>query len=430
MTKLKEVNFDGLVGPTHHYAGLAYGNIASSENAHAESNPKAAALQGLQKMRLCLEMGLEQGLFLPHYRPAWFLLKALGFNGDEQKALEKLAQENENLFAAAFSASSMWAANSATTTPSLDTDDQRCHFTAANLSSNLHRAIEADFTYQQLQKAFDNDFMTVHPPLPFGMQFSDEGAANHTRLSNRGEENGFHVFVFGKSGKVYPARQSVDASQAIAREHGINTDAIYLQQNPDAVDAGVFHNDVIAVGNEHVYLYHEDAYVDDQALQDLHEHIQLIKISAQQISVTDAVATYLFNSQLVTLPDQSMALILPIESEQNPQAKAVVDALIAEDNPIQHAHYVDCRQSMRNGGGPACLRLRVQLTEQELENTNQSFLLNKKKITELEKWVEKNYRDRLVISDFLDKKYREASMSALDELTQLLEVGSIYPFQR
>ena len=24
-----EVNFDGLVGPTHNYAGLSYGNVAS-----------------------------------------------------------------------------------------------------------------------------------------------------------------------------------------------------------------------------------------------------------------------------------------------------------------------------------------------------------------------------------------------------------------
>jgi succinylarginine dihydrolase len=430
MKKLTEINYDGLVGPTHNYAGLAYGDVASMEHAHQESNPKAAALQGLQKMRACLDLGLAQGIFLPHYRPAWFLLQALGFNGDEQKGLEKLATEDEHLFSAVFSASSMWAANAATVTPSTDTIDQRCHLTAANLSRNLHRAIEADFTYQQLQRMFDDTFVTAHPPIPFGTHFSDEGAANHTRLTSKAGERAFHVFVFGKAGEHYPARQSVAASQAIVREHGIDAEVIYLQQHPDAIDAGVFHNDVIAVGNESVYLYHEQAYVDDGVLQDLQEELQLIKISNGQLGLEDAVATYFFNSQLVTLHDQNMALLLPRECEQHARAKALVDELIVADNPITQAIYVDCRQSMHNGGGPACLRLRVQLDEQELATANPAFLVDSKKITELEKWVEKYYRDRLTTDDFLDKQFRETCMNALDELTQLLEISSIYPFQR
>ncbi len=437
MKKLIEINFDGLVGPTHHYAGLAYGNVASQENAMKESNPKQAALQGLKKMRLCLKLGLKQGLLLPQYRPALAVLKQLGFHGDEQKILEKLFKEDATLFTAIFSASSMWVANAGTVTPSSDTQDERFHITPANLSGYLHRAIEAEFTHQQFQHVFPNYFFSVHPPLPFGTQFSDEGAANHSRISRQGDENGIHIFVFGKTAlgeqkynpKIYAARQSIEASQAIARDHGIKTDVVFLQQHPDAIDAGVFHNDVIAVGNEQVYLYHEKAYVSDQPLLKYQDNVQFIKITEKQISLKDVVTTYLFNSQLVTLPNQTMALILPTECEENPHAKAIVNELIANDNPIQQAHYVHCPQSMHNGGGPACLRLRVPLTEQELESVNPAFLLDEKKITELEKWVEKYYRDRLTHKDFLDKHYRDTCMSALDELTQVLKLGSIYPFQ-
>ncbi|MDX2347040.1 MAG: N-succinylarginine dihydrolase, partial [Legionella sp.] len=34
MTAVYELNLDGLVGPTHHYAGLAYGNTASLAHAN------------------------------------------------------------------------------------------------------------------------------------------------------------------------------------------------------------------------------------------------------------------------------------------------------------------------------------------------------------------------------------------------------------
>lgn len=47
--KVYELNMDGLVGPTHNYAGLAPGNIASLNYASVASNPQAAALQGLKK---------------------------------------------------------------------------------------------------------------------------------------------------------------------------------------------------------------------------------------------------------------------------------------------------------------------------------------------------------------------------------------------
>ena len=43
---LTEINFDGLVGPSHNYAGLSIGNLASTRNAGQLSQPRRAALEG------------------------------------------------------------------------------------------------------------------------------------------------------------------------------------------------------------------------------------------------------------------------------------------------------------------------------------------------------------------------------------------------
>ena len=46
------VCFDGLAGTTHSYAGLSAGNLAAMPHAGQLGNPRAAALEGLAKMRL------------------------------------------------------------------------------------------------------------------------------------------------------------------------------------------------------------------------------------------------------------------------------------------------------------------------------------------------------------------------------------------
>lgn len=438
MTQVYEINFDGLVGPTHHYAGLAYGNVASLSNAQRESNPKQAALQGLAKMRLLDTLGIKQGILLPHARPADFVLRQLGFQGDEQSTLEHLAKHHPRIFTAIFSASSMWTANAATITPSSDSADQKCHVTPANLSGQFHRAIEAAFTHKQLQAIFQGDKFIVHSPLPYGMQFGDEGAANHTRLCRSHNAPGLHIYAYGRNAfdakqtlpQKFPARQTLQASEAIARTHTLATKPLFLKQNPKAIDEGVFHNDVIAVGNENVFLVHESAYENKQAIADIQQQVDfdlhVIIVSENELSVHDAVQTYLFNSQLVTLPDKTMTLILPTESEQNPQAHQIVERILAEDNPIERAEFIDCRQSMRNGGGPACLRLRAVVSEEEIKDVNPRFLMNEHTLGLLEVWVQKYYRDRLTQENFLDKGFRDSCAQALDELAQLLDLPDLY----
>ena len=347
---LVEINFDGIVGPTHNFAGLSLGNLAATRNAGAESFPRAAALQGVAKMRASLSLGLTQGILLPHPRPNRRWLAALGTGP---------AGAGAPLWAQASSASAMWAANAATVSPGPDTRDGRCHLSVANLVTMPHRSHEWPETLHQLRLAFADPAFVIHDPVP--PPFGDEGAANHLRLCRSHGEAGVEVFVYGESGGPFPARQHREASAAVARRHGV--EPLFVQQSAAAIASGAFHNDVVAVGNERVLLAHEKAFeASDDVYRQLRQRLpemEIIEVPAAAISLEEAVATYLFNAQLVTLPDSTMALILPAEAQANPRVWAWLEALVAGNGPIRRLVPVDVRQSMANGGGPACLRLRV-----------------------------------------------------------------------
>ena len=442
--KFFELNLDGLVGPTHHYAGLAAGNLASINHALNPSNPQKAALQGLAKMRLLHQLGLKQAILPPHQRPNLQLLYQLGFSGSAAKQIENAYREAPELLNASYSSAFMWAANAATVSASFDTADKRVHFTAANLVSNLHRHQEGDFAKFLFKRLFANEQHFVHHPLlPKNWITADEGAANHSRLSDSDSERAVNLFVYGRQGlktqsTKFPARQSLEASQAIARSHQLNPEkVVFACQNPKVIDAGVFHNDVIAVANQSLLMIHEEAFVQQKEvlaeLQNKAEFpLQLIEVSARRISVADAVSSYLFNSQLVNLPNQSaMALIAPGECKENPLIKAFIDELLVlENNPLTAVHYLDLKQSMQNGGGPACLRLRIPLTSEELQAMHQGILINDNLLDNLESWVSRHYRDKLNTKDLADPLLVNECFKALDELSQILDLGSIYPFQR
>src|SRR5579864_4488008 len=169
---LREINFDGIIGPSHNYAGLSFGNVASMGHAGQVSQPRAAALQGIDKMRANLALGLVQGVFLPHPRPHRAWLERLGTTIEEAEPA---------LAANAMSASAMWAANAATVSPETDTADGKCHLTPANLRTMPHRSHEWSSTLDQLQIAFRDRHFEIHPPVPAA--FGDEGAANHMRIT-------------------------------------------------------------------------------------------------------------------------------------------------------------------------------------------------------------------------------------------------------
>ena len=440
-----EANFDGLVGPTHNYSGLSTGNIASLTNSHQVSNPKMAALQGLKKMRFLANLGLIQGVIAPQMRPDIKMLRRLGFSGSDRRVLQQAAQHAPKLLTSSYSASSMWAANAATVSPSADTQDQRIHFTPANLASHFHRSIEPQTTACILAAMFNDDnHFCHHSPLPTSAQLGDEGAANHTRFCAQHQDQGVEMFVFGRYGfdhsqlspSCYPARQTYEASAAIARLHQLDPQqVIMVQQNPLLIDQGVFHNDVIAVGNQQTLFCHQYAFLNQadvylQLQQKMGGKLTIIEVPDNKVSVNDAISSYLFNSQLVTLPNGDISLILPQQCRDNPHVWQYIQQLLQVKQGINRVDLFDLNQSMQNGGGPACLRLRVVLTEAEHQAMNPAVLLTDSLFRRLQQWIDLHYRDRLVENDFTDPALLLASQTALDELTHILKLGSVYDFQR
>ncbi len=437
-----EVSFDGLVGLTHFYGGLSYGNRASSTSKSTVSSPKQGALQGLKKAKALSDLGIPQGILPIHARPELSALRNLGFTGSDSQVIEKAFKEDPTLLSICFSSSFMWTANAATVAPSQDTLDGKVHLTSANLRAKPHRSIEHLFTYKSLNCVFpDREVFTVHPALELGEAFSDEGAANHTRFENPKTGEGLHFFVYGRKALdeeairpiKYPARQTLEASQAIARVNNLRPDLCYfVQQNPEVIDAGVFHNDVISVGCKNVFLYHEKSFVNTEAVietinKKLGHNLIPIKVTSEQVSVEQAVKTYLFNSQLVSINDSEMALVAPENCKLCDSTRDFIDSMIKDPtNPVSKVLYFDLLQSMKNGGGPACLRLRVQLTKDQLLKVNQGCLLSSSKYDELTAWVSKHYRDELTLNDLRDPSLLLESRKALDELSNILNVQNLY----
>jgi succinylarginine dihydrolase len=410
---LAEISFDGIIGPSHNYSGLSPGNIASAAHKGLVSHPRAAALQGLAKIRHNLGLGLKQGLLLPHRRPDRAWLAELGTAVEDVPA---------SLRPAAFSASAMWAANAATVSPAPDTSDGRCHLTIANLRTMAHRSHEWPETLAQLRLAFaDEGRFVVHPPVP--ATFGDEGAANHMRLCAAHDEPGVEVFVYGLRGGPFPVRQHDEASRAVARRHGLDPErSLFVAQSEAAIAAGAFHNDVVAVANEHVLFAHEHAFEDRSAfyaeLRRLLPGVEIVEVPAGAVSLDDAIRSYLFNAQLVTLPAGGMALILPEEARETPSVWAWLQEMLAGNGPIRELFVVDVRQSMANGGGPACLRLRVVA---EPEAVDPRFLADEAKLDRIAALIEAEWPERIEPDDLLDPMLwarmegaRAALLGALD----------------
>jgi succinylarginine dihydrolase len=387
---IREINFDGIVGPSHNYAGLSLGNLASARNAGHISQPRAAALQGIDKMRSNIALGLVQGIFIPQPRPARSWLAELGTS---------IGEAEHHLAANAMSASSMWAANAATVSPAPDTADGKCHLTVANLKTMPHRSHEWPATLAQLRLAFGGDAFAVHGPVP--PAFGDEGAANHMRLAPAHGEAGVEVFVYGVAGGPFPARQNIEASRAIARLHRLDPARIlFAAQSEEAIAAGAFHNDVVAVANGPVLFAHEKAFADrDGLVEELAAKVpgfELVEVPDAEVPLADAVKSYLFNAQLVTPPDGAMTLVAPTECRDTPSVNAWIERHLASNGAIRRVNFVDVRQSMANGGGPACLRLRVQCDPAEVDPR---FLVDEAKLDSVAGVIEAYWPSEIASAD-------------------------------
>jgi succinylarginine dihydrolase len=413
---LTEINFDGIVGPSHNYAGLSLGNLAATAHAGEVSYPRAAALQGLAKMRGNLALGLAQGFLvpLPRPNPAWLT------------ALAADAATDPVLVAGAWSASSMWTANAATVSPAPDTADRRCHLTVANLVTMPHRSHEWPDTLRQLELAFaDTRHFAVHGPVP--PCFGDEGAANHMRLTCTHAEPGIEVFVYGRSGGRFPARQHEQAGRIVARRHGLDpARVLFLEQSPEAIAAGAFHNDVVAVANERVLFCHEKAFAEPEAahsaIRAAFPEVELVVVRDSDVSLAEAIRSYLFNAQLVTLLSGEQALVIPTEAWESRAVRAYLDALMAGNGPIRRILPVDVRQSMANGGGPACLRLRVVA---DPATVDPRFLLDARKAETLERLIERIWPEQIDPRDLGSQSLAAAVDSARAELLEALELSTL-----
>ena len=411
---ITEINFDGLIGPSHNYAGLSLGNLASAKNAGGTSQPRAAALQGIEKMRANLRLGLAQGFFAPQSRPDRAWLETLGARPETS---------DTGLLANALSASSMWAANAATVSPAPDSEDGKCHLSVANLVTMPHRSHEWQGTLAQLKLAFSNPAFSVHGPIP--APFGDEGAANHMRLAASHDAPGVEVFVYGVTGGPFPARQHIESSKAVARVHTVSR-ALFVQQSEEAIAAGAFHNDVVAVANERVLFAHELAFAGKDGfyrdLRALLPQVEIVEVPTSAVSLSDAIQSYLFNAQLVTLPDGGMALILPTEAQDNPRVWGWLQAMIAGNGPIRRLIPVDVRQSMANGGGPACLRLRVVC---DPATVDPRFLVDEEKLDRISEIVSTHWPDAINPGQLFDPELWHQIGAARAALLMALDLGEL-----
>jgi|CXWL01.1.fsa_nt_gi succinylarginine dihydrolase len=420
---MQEIIFIGLSGTTHHYGGLSSDNVASDMNRGSESNPRQAALQVIALARYISSLGITVGILPPQLRPYLPVLQENGLSVDNAP-LEKLEQASSSSF--------MWAANAATVTPAPDSVDGGLHLTTANLHTNPHRRIEAQATHNILTQIFKSaPDAIVHPPLDSSAGFLDEGAANHMRLSPSHSEVGLNVFVYGK-------RQNLAASQAVAKNHNIpSIQALFLQQNPEVISKGVFHNDVIAVSNENLLLVHECAYENgmadiariETAYKAIHpqSNLQLIVIKDEDLSVEEAVHSYFFNSQIITKSGGKMTVIAPQELKTlygGKAAKLMEKIRYNAENSIDEVEYLDLRQSMRNGGGPACLRLRVPVTATQLAaiKKNTGVLVDEVMLSKMEKLIERYYPETLTPQGLRNPELYSSCKSLLAELSILMQI--------
>ena len=411
---IREINFDGIIGPSHNYAGLSLGNLASTGHRGEVSRPRAAALQGIDKMRANLALGLVQGMFVPQPRPARDWLASLGTT---------IEDADPELAANAMSASAMWAANAATVSPAPDTADGKCHLTVANLRTMPHRSHEWTATLAQLEVAFADPAFAVHGPVP--PAFGDEGAANHMRLTLRHGEPGIELFVYGRTGGPYPARQHIEASKAIARGHRLDrARTFFIEQSEEAIAAGAFHNDVVAVANERVLFAHEKAFAnrDLVAAMCARHDFEMVEVPDADVPLADAIKSYLFNAQLVTTPDGAATLIVPTEARETPSVWAWIERHLASNGAIRRVEVVDVRQSMANGGGPACLRLRMACDPALVDPR---FLIDEAKLDRIAASIAAHWPEEIAAADLQQPGLIETVENAQRALLETLDLGAL-----
>lgn len=445
-----EVNFDGLIGPTYNHAVLTPGNFSSLANRGRPGNPKTAALEGLAKAETIAGLGVPQALLPPHVRPNLRALHRLGLvndpgllTADDMPALAaclaKAAVIAPDLVAACFASSSCWCANAATVSPSSDTDDEKVHFTPANMTTVLARSFEAEENAGILKQVFNNDsFFSHHAPLPATSALGDEGDANHMRFSVSHGAPGMNVFIYGREGQTdcdsehrSSPRQTKLAAESVSRLHGLDAARVlFVKQNATAIAAGAFHCDVIAGAHRDILFCHEHAFADQSRaiceMADLfHEiagnELKVLEVRDADVTLDDALGSYLFNSQIVTDGNGKVTLVSPRECWLVPRVRRFLERLFRDGaGPFDRLELVNTRGSMRSGGGPACLRLRTVLKDKERNAVAAGVFLTEELAGELRQLISADYPEQVTAAMFSDAAFLRSCFAVTSRLYRLL----------
>ena len=403
---------DTIIGPTYHYGGLALGNTHSLDHKHVVANPKKAALQGLSKMKLLRDHGISQYVLPAYVRDYKGLVQGYYNNqGDFEDNLKRLYDENLDIFSSFFSASSAWLANAWTMTPSIDSSDGRYHVSPASLNACFHRQLDVKQTIAILtNRLCSKTYITCHHPSPF----FDEGAANMIRLSAGGK--GLYLFVSGSSDtKRFKSRHDKRSWQRLVSQHQLDPDyVIYLTQHPDAIDAGVFHNDVISFGVDDLLVVHENAFVDQPNYCDtileryfscFGTDLTLIQIPDSILPLKDAVNSYFFNSQLVRKDDNRYLLLVPSRCKGLPVMDYFVSIVAKKWESQLEIMVCDVEESIKNGGGPACLRNSMDVYDDPKLIFDDRYLFTLEKYDDFVRLVNQYYPSSLELNDFLSVSF-------------------------
>jgi len=444
-----EISLEGLPGPSHSFGGLAYGDFAAMASAGKTSRPRLAAQQCLRKIRRLVQAGVPVMIMPPHERPAVWFLRRIGYRGSDSAIIEAVGHSAPWLLPVIYSSAGMWCANSATAVPAVDASDGRCHVIVANLAANLHRSLEPEFVERILGRALpERAGFAVHPGLPCHTTFWDEGAANHVRLSSGGA--GIHLFAHGRKarhdiwkhateGGSIIGRQTDEASYAVARLGQLPLErTVFFQQNQRVIDGGVFHNDVICMSVGTALIVHEWAFDDwhnvrGELLRRADEahvgDVRIVEIPASDVSVEECVKTYLFNSQLVTLPAGGVLMLCPVACQESAATRAAIDRMQHELRDLRIvSEFVDLEESLANGGGPACLRLRIAVNDAQLSELRPA-LVDASLLDELETAIGVAYREMLTLRDLEDPGFGEECKVTLERISRLLGYDNVYSFQ-
>jgi succinylarginine dihydrolase len=175
-----------------------------------------------------------------------------------------------------------------------------------------------------------------------------------------------------------------------------------------------------------VLFAHEKAFADRDRVasecERLFPDVQLVEVPASEVPVADAVSSYLFNAQLVSPPDGETTLIVPSEARETASVWSWLQRHVAGNGPIRNLVVVDVRQSLANGGGPACLRLRVAA---DPATVDPRFLVDEAKLDRIAAVIEQSWPAEIHSSELQDPKVVAAIESARASLYDSLDLAEL-----